>query len=145
MNWTARPIVHKAEKRIAVYFEKNADLIARIKQIDGARWSQQKVLWHIPDTLENRERFSIAPLAHSFPSAEGVVQIEKFKQWMRSKRYSASTITTYSDALKSFLVFYREKPVAEITNEDVIIYNNDHILKNNLSASYQNQIVHPVG
>jgi len=64
---------------------------------------------------------------------------------MRSKRYSASTITTYSDALKSFLVFYREKPVAEITNEDVIIYNNDHILKNNLSASYQNQIVHPVG
>ncbi|MGO4818089.1 site-specific integrase [Flavobacterium sp. W22_SRS_FP1] len=73
------------------------------------------------------------------------MQIEKFKQWMRSKRYSASTITTYSDALKSFLVFYREKPVAEITNEDVIIYNNDHILKNNLSASYQNQIVHPVG
>jgi integrase/recombinase XerD len=144
MNWTARPIVHKAEKRIAVCFEKNADLIARIKQIDGARWSQQKVLWHIPDTIENRERFNIAPLAHSFPSAEGVVQIEKFKQWMRSKRYSASTITTYSDALKSFLVFYREKPVAEITNEDVIIYNNDHILKNNLSASYQNQIVNAI-
>jgi integrase/recombinase XerD len=31
--------------------------------------------------------------------------------------------------LKSFLVFYREKPVADITNEDVIIYNNEHILK----------------
>ncbi len=144
MNWTAKPIMHKTEKRIAVYFEKNADLIARIKQIDGARWSQQKVLWHIPDRLENRERFNIAPLAHSFPSAEGVVQIEKFKQWMRSKRYSVSTITTYSDALKSFLVFYKEKPVAEITNEDVIIYNNDHILKNNLSASYQNQIVNAI-
>jgi integrase/recombinase XerD len=40
MNWTAKPIVHKTEKRIAVYFEKNADLIARIKQIEGARWSQ---------------------------------------------------------------------------------------------------------
>jgi integrase/recombinase XerD len=63
---------------------------------------------------------------------------------MRSKRYSASTITTYSEALKSFQVFYRDKPVAEITNEDVIIYNNDHILKNNLSASYQNQIVNAI-
>jgi integrase/recombinase XerD len=130
MNWTAKPIVHKAEKRIAVYFEKNVDLIARIKQIDGARWSQQKVLWHIPDTIENRERFNITSLSHSLPSAEGIVQIEKFKQWLRSRRYSESTIATYSEALKSFLVFYRDKPAAEITNEDVIIYNNDHILKN---------------
>ena len=144
MNWTAKPILHKSEKRIAVYFEKNAELIARIKQIDGARWSQQKILWHIPDTEENRIRFHITPLAHSLPSAEGIAQIEKFKQWLRSRRYSESTISTYSEALKSFLVFYREKAVAEITNEDVIIYNNDYILKNKLSASYQNQIVNAI-
>ena len=144
MNWTAKPILHKSEKRIAVYFEKNADLIAQIKQIDGARWSQQKTLWHIPDTEENRIRFHITPLAHSLPSAEGIAQIEKFKQWLRSRRYSESTISTYSEALKSFLVFYREKAVAEITNEDVIIYNNDYILKNKLSASYQNQIVNAI-
>jgi integrase/recombinase XerD len=71
-------------------------------------------------------------------------QIEKFKQWLRSKRYSESTITTYSEALKSFLIFYREKPIAEINNEDVIIYNNDYILKNKLSASYQNQITNAI-
>ena len=90
-------------------------------------------------------RFNIVPPANTLPSSEGITQIEKFKQWLRSKRYSESTLTNYSEALKSFLVFYREKPIAEITNEDVIIYNNDYILKNNLSASYQNQIVHPVG
>jgi integrase/recombinase XerD len=67
--------------------------------------------------------------------------ITKFIQWLSSKRYSPSTIKTYSEALKSFLIFYREKQIAEITNEDVIIYNNEFILKNNLSASYQNQIV----
>lgn len=144
MNWTAKPIVHKSEKRIAVYFEKNVDLIARIKQIEGARWSQQKILWHIPDTDENRIRFNIAPLAYSLPSPEAIAQIEKFKQWMRSKRYSESTIATYSEALKSFLIFFREKPVAEITNEDVIVYNNDYILNNKLSASYQNQTVNAI-
>ena len=42
--------------------------------------------------------------------------------------------------MKSFLIFYRHKPLLTIDNEDVIIYNNDFILKNNLSASYQNQI-----
>ncbi|KDN55855.1 site-specific tyrosine recombinase/integron integrase [Flavobacterium seoulense] len=144
MKWSAKTIVHKGEKRIAVYFEKNANLIARIKHIEDARWSQQKKVWHIPDTEENRIRFKIASIAHSFPSEEGIVQIEKFKQHLRSKRYSESTISTYSEALKSFLTFYREKPIPEITNEDVIIYNNEYILKNKLSASYQNQIINSI-
>lgn len=144
MKWSAKPIKHKRENRIAVYFEKNADLIARIKKIDGARWSQTLMAWHIPDTEENRVRFKITPISHTIPSEEAQIQIEKFKQWMRSKRYSENTITTYCEALKSFLVFYREKAITDITNQDVIIYNNEYILKNNLSASYQNQIVNAI-
>jgi len=141
MNWVAKIITHRKEKRIAVYFEKNAALIARIKEFDGARWSQSLLAWHLPDTEENRLRFKIIPFSQTIPSAEGMEQIEKFKYWLHSKRYSESTLSSYSEALKSFLVFYREKPIAEITNEDVIIYNNEFILKNNLSTSYQNQIV----
>ena len=144
MNWEVKIITHRSEKRIAVYFEKNADLIARIKKLDGSRWSQTLGAWHVPDTAENRERFHLVPLNHSLPSGEGIEQIEKFKQWLRSKRYSENTVTTYSEALRWFLIFYREKAVAEITNQDVIIYNNEYILKNNLSASYQNQIVNAI-
>lgn len=47
-------------KRIAVSFEKEALLIERIKKVNGARWSQSKNFWHIPDTAENRIRFKIA-------------------------------------------------------------------------------------
>ena len=141
MKWNAKLIRHNKESRIAVYFEKNAELIARIKKLEGSRWSQSLSVWHLPDTEENRIRFKLTPLSNTIPSSEGIEQIAKFKQWMHSKRYSNSTIATYSEAMKSFLVFYREKPIAEITNEDVIVYNNDYILKNNLSASYQNQIV----
>jgi integrase/recombinase XerD len=144
MNWSAKLLTHKNEKRIAVYFDKNAEFIARIKQIDGARWSQSLVAWHLPDTENNRLRFKIKPASHTVPSLEGIAQIEKFTQWLSSKRYSPSTIKTYSEALKSFLVFYREKAIQEISNDDVIIYTNDYILKNNLSASYQNQIVNAI-
>ena len=144
MKWKAKIITHRKEKRIAVFFEKNAELIARIKIVAGSRWSQTLGVWHIPDTEENRVRFKIAPVSYSLPSTEGMEQIEKFKQWLRSKRYSESTITTYSEALKSFLVFYRNKPIINITNEDVIVYNNEHILKNNLSASFQNQTVNAI-
>lgn len=144
MKWEAKPIKHRGSQRIAVYFEKNAELIARIKKLEGAIWSQTLGVWHIPDTEENRLRFKLTPIMSSIPSTEGILQIEKFKQWMRSKRYSESTITTYSEALKSFLVFYREKAVADIINDDVIVYNNEYILKNNLSASYQNQTVNAI-
>jgi len=144
MKWEAKIMTHRGSKRIAVSFEKNAALIARIKQIDGARWSQSLGVWHLPDTEENRVRFKITPISHTIPSSEGITQIEKFKQFLRSKRYSESTVATYSEALKSFLVFYREKPLAGITNEDVIDYNNEYILKNNLSASYQNQTINAI-
>ncbi|GBL34750.1 putative integrase/recombinase y4qK [Filimonas sp.] len=41
-------------------------------------------------------------------------------------------------------MFYNEKSVREITGEDIIVYNNDHILKNHLSSSYQHQIVNAI-
>lgn len=144
MRWEAKIITYKKEKRIAVYFDKNAELIVRMKKLADSRWSQTLGVWHLPDTIENRERFHLVPLSHSLPSEEGIEQIKKYIQWLSSKRYSPNTIKTYSEALKSFLVFYREKKIVEITNEDVVIYNNEYILKNNLSSSYQNQIVNAI-
>lgn len=144
MNWSSKIITHRGNKRIAVYFEKNAEWIARIKQVEGSRWSQTLGVWHLPDTEENRIRFKLMPMPHTIPSSEGIAQIEKFKQWLRSKRYSESTIATYTEALKSFLVFYRDKAIIDITNEDVIVYNNEYILKNNLSASFQNQVTNAI-
>uniref|UniRef100_UPI0040478B29 site-specific integrase n=2 Tax=Flavobacterium sp. TaxID=239 RepID=UPI0040478B29 len=142
MNWKAELITYKGEKRIAVIFEKNARLIARIKTFDGARWSASKKYWHLPDTIDNRIRFKIPPTP--VPSMEGIQQLEQFKHWLQSKRYSENTIKTYSEALQSFLTFFNQKSVFEITNEDVILYNNDYILKNKLSSSYQNQIVNAI-
>jgi integrase/recombinase XerD len=144
MKWESKLIKYKGIARIVVIFEKNSDLIARIKTIAGSRWSQSLGFWHLPDTVENRFRFSIPTYSQNLPSEEGIVAIVKFRQWLLSKRYSDNTIKTYSEALKSFLVFYKEKPITDITNEDVILYNNDYILKNNLSASYQNQIVNAI-
>jgi len=42
MNWSSKLIHHRNEMRIAVYFEKNAQLIERIKQFEGAAWSQSR-------------------------------------------------------------------------------------------------------
>lgn len=144
MNYNARLTSHKGEKRIAVYFEKDTQLLQQIRNFEGSKWSQTLKAWHLPDTIYNREQFNLPMPQATVPNHEGIEAINQFKQWLRSKRYSESTITAYSEALKSFLVFYQEKAIADINNQDVIVYNNEYILKNNLSSSYQNQIVNAI-
>lgn len=144
MKWEAKVVKHRGKNRIAVYFEKNAEHMARIKKLEGALWSYSIGAWHLPDTDLYREQFGLPLLGSALVNEEGQQALEKFKQHLRSKRYSESTVGSYSDALRSFLVFYNQKPLAEITNDDVVIYNNEYILKNNLSASYQNQIVNAI-
>lgn len=144
MKWEAKIIRYSSQSRIGIYFEKNADMIARIKLVEGSRWSQSMKCWHLPDTDDYRERFGLPLAASTLPNLEGIAAIESFKRSLRSKRYSDSTIKTYSEALRSFFVFYRTKTINCITNDDVITYNNDFILRNNLSSSYQNQIVNAI-
>ncbi|CAG0970337.1 Tyrosine recombinase XerD [Flavobacteriales bacterium] len=85
------------------------------------------------DTLKNEEL-----------SKEALDKIEKFRFWLRSKRYSPNTIETYTDAMRSFLRFFSEKNIQEICNEDLIIFNNEYILANHYSESFQNQVVNAV-
>jgi integrase/recombinase XerD len=63
------------------------------------------------------------------------------KLWMTHKRYSASSIKTYLDGAKSFLMFVHPKPMSEICNDDMVHYVNEYIITNKLSFSYQNQVV----
>lgn len=141
MNWKAKLITHKAEKRIVIYFEKNQTFYQWMKSIPDVRWSYTLKAWHIPDTEENRHRFQVEAEQQKIPSIDNLEHVQKFTNWMRSKRYSSNTVKTYTEALGCFLHFFKNKEVREITNDDLILFNNEYVLKKNLSASYQNQIV----
>ena len=82
-------------------------------------------VWHLPDTEISRKHFQIATSEIKLINQEGIESITKFTFWLRSKRYS-------------------EKPIQTITNEDVIVFNIEFIIKNKLSESYQNQVVNAI-
>ena len=138
VSWKAEALMHKGNKRITVYFENTPELDGRIKKLRDVRWSSTLKCWHLPDNQENRKRFKID--CH----AEESEDIKGFIQWLRSKRYSESSVKTYTNAIKSFLRFYENKAIGEISNSDIIVYNNEYILKNKLSASFQNQVVNAI-
>lgn len=154
--YKAERITHKGQRRIAVYFERKPELILRFKKLKGAQWSASLKVWHLPDTEENRTLFHVTapvvdtPLLTQANSrtieymSEITAKVDTYKSWLRSKRYSDNTVNTYCEALLVFLRYYKHKPVAEITNQDVITFNNEFILQQQLSASYQNQIVNAI-
>jgi integrase/recombinase XerD len=142
MKWKAEVIKYKGENRIAVYFERNPDIILRIKKLEDARWSYHLMAWHLPDNQVNRDRFH---LEQEFQLSEiNVQKIAQFTRWLTSKRYSLNSIKVYTEALRTLFKHLYNKPVATINNEDIIAFNNDYILRRNLSSSYQNQFVNAV-
>jgi integrase/recombinase XerD len=141
MKWKAKIITHRGESRIAMQISSNPEHWNIARTFEDSRWSQSRKCWHIPNTEENRRRFEIENNPKPQPSVEGLNHLEKFRQWLLSKRYSVNTVKAYSEAVWAFLSFFSDRKIAEITNDDVILFNNEYILKNKLSASYQNQIV----
>ena len=63
---------------------------------------------------------------------------------MNYRRYSQNTIKTYSDSLEVFFRFFQNKSIECLTKEDLIHFNSEYILKKNLSASYQNQVINAI-
>lgn len=141
---TAKIIMSGGKKRIAVYFEQREDLINRFRKLQGAKWSRSLKVWHLPDTKVYRDKFGPVCFASKGEVGEKDERLDRFNRWLRSKRYSKNTIKVYHDALHTFLRFFPDKTDEEISNEDIIVFNHEYILKNNFSASYQNQVVNAI-
>lgn len=60
---------------------------------------------------------------------------------MVSKRYSENSIQTYVDVVKTYLRYYNNPSLESINKSSLEHFNVNYILKNGLSASYQNQFV----
>jgi integrase/recombinase XerD len=144
MNFTATLMRHRGESRIAVKFEKSEVLIARIKTYEGRLWSSTLRCWHVPDIDENRLRFGIETEIQQKRRYEVQEITENFKRWLLAKRYGDSTIKTYTQAISVFLNYHYDKAISQIDNQDLIDFNNDYILKNKFSASYQNQVINAI-
>jgi integrase/recombinase XerD len=64
----------------------------------------------------------------------------RFDGYLRQQRYSRRTIANYIERLRVFFQFC-QKDVLEIDNDDVDNFNQNYIIENKLSASYQTQFI----
>jgi integrase/recombinase XerD len=164
--------IHQGTDVVFLSFEKDFKLVQIVKTLDHVRWSQSQAKWYILKRNFNlseffkqlQETFFIDYSAFkttSLPKQEKPAktndqintrtiselknaQINTFRTWMKQKRYSDSTINTYTNSLKTFFDFYSDKAVEEITNDDLVRFNHDYIIKKGFSASFQNQVLNSI-
>jgi hypothetical protein len=58
-TFTYKPIVHRGEKRILIFFTYNAKTVAELRKKTNAKWSKTHKAWHIADTMEHRIKCSL--------------------------------------------------------------------------------------
>lgn len=148
-EWKAEILTHCGEERIALRFEKRADWLNEVRKIPGAKWSATLRAWHIRDCAAHRKLLGLEPkdnmadinqkIEPSNPLLEQ--SFSNLVSWMRSKRYSEQTISSYLGTLSVFFSHYRDKEISQIVNEDVLKFNQEYILAKKLSASYQSQFI----
>ncbi|MBK9290759.1 MAG: site-specific integrase [Bacteroidetes bacterium] len=158
---------HRGAEVVCLQFDKDEELIRRVKTLSGIAWSQSRNFWY-QDAAQFRlndafnafrglawvdysalraEAVAPAPDANAVKprlpdlNPDKAIHLQTFEHWLLHKRYSASTIGTYTGALQSFLRWLGHRPVDSVTKNEVVAYVNEHILANGLSYSYQNQVI----
>ena len=126
--WVIDEAVFPLENLLA-YFKDKAEVIVQEKRLESVEYKKSHLRpIHFLEPLEEVKKQAI----------------QTFIRYLTSKRYSTNTIKVYSDSMSTFLRYFSMKDTTDISNDDLIDFNNNYILKNNFSASFQNQVVNAV-
>lgn len=74
-------------------------------------------------------------------SQNNIEVLERVKLWMHSKRYSSSTIHSYLECLTLFCKWMNGIAIQDISQKNIIDFNNQYILRKRLSATYQSHFI----
>ena len=116
-------------ENILAHFKNKAEFIFQEKNLESVEYKKSLLRpIHFLEPLDDFKKESI----------------QTFIRYLNSKRYSSNTIEVYSDSMSTFLRYFSMIDISDISNDDLIDFNNNYILKNNFSSSFQNQVVNAV-
>lgn len=155
-----RPFLHRGESRVGVFFRYNSAIKEHLKLLSGLNWSKTHSCYYLADTNANRillrqhlEKGNYIPDVTAFSSKEddnpdiisqlseeSAILLEAYISYLKGKRYSASTIKTYSSFVSKFLHFTKTD-LNNLKNRDIEIFIERMIAKKNYSISTHRQCV----
>lgn len=154
-------LLYKKVDHIALYFKYDFPLKEHVKKFEGMRWVPEKKCWVVAysekdwnNLLNHLQKFEglqvdvAAELQNEAirramrpPNENELFIIENYRKYLFGKRYSQSTVMTYSSFLKDFLIYIDGKKFSELCNRDVGLYCEDILVPKGYSASTHRQFI----
>ncbi len=149
-------VSHKGETRIGLYFDYNQELIEVVKELPGRKWSRSKKCWYVTFSVSAFEKIQHSltnfanihigtKLTHAISIARlnenTKTTIQQYSKYLKGRRYSASTVKSYTTFLRDFFVYLKGKAVAEITSRDVELFCEDVMAAKQYSINTHRQFI----
>lgn len=147
---------HRKELKLLLRFDYNTTLIHVAKKIEDIKWSKTLKCWYlnfneeniqlVTNTFKNITRVNLDRLPKKELFKRNLTKDEKellnnFYLFLKGKRYSESTIQTYTFFVADFINFHTKKSLEELTNRDVELFIEKVFIERNYSISSQRQFV----
>lgn len=149
----------KQAKRIKVFIPYDKFEIRKLfKQIDSSFWHPTLKLWSVTNTAKNMERIKglfgneyvlrEEETSSSMPTlpldVAGLQAMDELMRVLTIKRYSQSTIKSYSAMLHVFLSYFKGQNIKQVNKEQIEGFVYTMIQKHKISESSQNLLINAV-
>ncbi len=158
---TVKKIIHKKKESLLLTFTYNQTIIDLIRSMHVFKWSQSRKGWYCNYSNENIEKInkqlkpfvilnvnkeSFKPEHLKYYKNRNLTEANKaiissFEKYLFGKRYSESTVKTYTSFVEDFIDFIQPKPISELTNRDVEKFFEDIFAPRKYSISSQRQFI----
>ena len=147
--------LHRNNSVFFLHFYFNDLIIEKLKSI-SASWSQTKKCWCLKNSEENLAlilelfkditKVDVSKIPKKTGFKRDLTTAEKkilnnFYLFLKGKRYSQSTIQTYTFFIADFINFHTKTPLEELTNRDVELFIETVFIERNYSVSSQRQFI----
>ena len=157
---------HRQQQVVFIHFIYNRELAERIRKFEGVNWSQSQTCWYF-----KRKDFELGPFFEAFkelayidyaalkkpkvPFEEETIQRDYshrrniilpkvYSDKLIQKRYSESTINTYSAYFKDFIFHFKDRELKDIDAKEINEYLGYLVQKEFISPSEQNQRINAI-
>lgn len=157
---------HRKQDVVFAHFDFNPKIIKHLKTTTNARWSQSKGCWYFLKDDFNLGIFygafkelafinysglkvgtkpiSYDPIKRDYSYRPTIKLPNGYLELLKQKRYSPSTIKTYTAYFKDFKHFFSESDLTELNGQEINVYILHLISEWNISVSEQNQRINSI-
>lgn len=152
------PAVHRDQSVVFIHFDYDVELLAIVKTLNGCRWSSTHKSWYQSQSLFKLDRIlngfsnkayvdysalqgtDLLVRRHlvSHPHRAAQLLPVGYLELLEQKRYSDSTIRSYTSYFKDFMNHFNGRVLTDINTDEINTYILNLIKQKNISGSQQN-------